>query len=291
MHAYTLDPAALLGRGGESEVYAVDAERVLRVYKAGAPGDYIARRAEFYASLQKQQPPFELPYVLESGLLDGRIYTIERRMRGSDFATVLPTLSGAQRERALTSYLHTAGRIGTLTFPEQPFGELLAPGEALQHTSWPAFLWARLQQTFSRSRRHLVRDVPRIDDVTEHVRAELKTLDGFGRKSLVHGDYFPGNCYIDAALEVYGVGDFGYTTVVGDARMDLAGAVAYLEVVDGYRAEDTAFLMALLAEWYGGDIARWIDLYRLYYSFYFSDCIDADPRTYRWCVRNLSAAT
>jgi putative membrane protein len=287
---FNVTPAGLLGRGGESEVYALDAGRVLRIYKAGAPEDYIARRTEFYAALQARQPPFELPDVLESGVIEGRRYTIERRMRGSDFAAVLPSLSGADRERALTSYLRTAGLIGTLTFPEQPFGELLAPGEPLQHVSWPAFLWERMQQTFSRSRTHLVRDVPRIDAVVQHVRAELAALEGIAQRSLVHGDYFPGNCYIDAALDVYGVGDFGYTTVVGDARMDLAGAVAYLEVVDGYRPEDTPFLMRLLAEWYGGDIARWIDLYRLYYSFYFSDCIATDPRTYAWCVHNLSVA-
>jgi putative membrane protein len=286
---FNVAAADLLGRGGESEVYALDESRVLRVYKPDASADYIARRAHFYAALREQAPPFDLPDVLESGVTEGRPYTVERRMRGRDFAAVLPSLRGPERERALASYLRTAGRIGTLRFPQHPFGELLTPGPALQRDTWPAFLWDRLQQTFARTRAHLLRDVPQIDAVAAHVRAELDALDGFAEKSLVHGDYFPGNCYIDETLDVYGVGDFGYTTIVGDGRMDLAGAVAYLEVVDGYRPEDTPFCMRLLGEWHGEGIERWIALYRLYYAFYFSECIEVDPRTYAWCVRNLAA--
>ena len=289
VEGFPITPADLLGRGGESEVYALDAARVLRVYKPGIPAAYVARRAAFYALLQQQGPPFALPDVLASGEVAGRLYTVERRMHGRAFADALPHLSGADRERALTSYLRTAAQIGTLSFPERPFGELLTAGPPLTRASWPQYVWDRLQLTVSRSRPHLLRDVPRIDDVVAHVRAELRALDGFSEKRLVHGDYFPGNCFIDDALEVYGVGDFGYTTVVGDPRLDLAGAVAYLEVSDGYRPEDTPFLMGLLGAWHGPEIGRWIALYRLYCALYFSDCIEADPHTYAWCVRNLNA--
>jgi aminoglycoside phosphotransferase (APT) family kinase protein len=119
------------------------------------------------------------------------------------------------------------------------------------------------------------------------MRAELRALEGFQEKCLVHGDYFPGNVFVDDRLTICGVGDFGYTTVVGDSRMDLAGAVVYLEVVDGYRPDDTAFLTRLVEERYGRDMLRWIDFYRLYYSFYFSRCKVDDPRTYEWCIGNL----
>lgn len=286
---FPVTPDDLLGRGGESEVYALDAARVLRVYKPGMPAAYVARRAAFYAHLQQQRPPFALPEVLERGVVDGRLYTVERRMRGRAFADALPHLSGADRARALTSYLRTAAQIGEINFPERPFGELLTAGEPLTRDAWPQYVWDRLQRTFSRSRPHLLRDVPRIDTVVVHVRQELRALEGFAEKRLVHGDYFPGNCFIDDALEVYGVGDFGYTTVVGDPRLDLAGAVAYLEVSDGYRPADTPFLMGLLEQWHGPGIARWVALYRLYCALYFSDCIESDPHTYAWCVRNLRA--
>jgi putative membrane protein len=281
--------ADLLGRGGESEVYALEGARVLRVYKEGMDPGYVARRAALYALLEARRPAFELPVVLESGVEGGRLYTVERRMRGRDFAAALPTLHGAERERALASYLRTAAQIGALRFPEEPFGELLTPGEPLRRDSWPEFVWDRAQQALADSLPHLERDVPRIHELLAHVRAELRALEGLAEKALVHGDYFPGNCYIDDTLNVCGVGDFGYTTVVGDPRLDLAGAVAYLEVTDGYRPEDTPLMMRLLAEAYGPEMARWIGLYRLYCALYFSVCFDSDPRTYAWAVRNLNA--
>lgn len=286
---FHITPADLLGKGGESEVYALDGGRVLRIYRPGASVAYLERRHAFYALLLQQRPPFELPEVLASGVAEGRYYTVERRMTGRAFAAALPALSGAARERALASYLLVAEQVGSLRFPERPFGELLSPAEPLQRESWPQFIRDRVQQTLAVSRPDLEQDVPRLEAVLAHVEAEIGALEGFGEKRLVHGDYFPGNVYIDDDQQVCGVGDFGYTTVVGDRRMDLAGAVAFMEVVDGYRPDDTPLLMRLLTERHGPGITRWAGLYRLYYSLYFSPCKLDDPRTYAWCVGNLRA--
>ena len=284
---FHITPADLLGKGGESEVYALDDARVLRIYKPQVPVDYVERRQAFYALLHEQRPPFELPLVLERGTAGDRVYTVERRMCGHDFAGVLPALEGGDRRRALTSYLQVAEQLGAIQFPARPFGELLTAGAPLQRDSWAQFLWDRLQQTYRFSRADVEQDVPGVDAILAHMRAELRALEGFQEKRLVHGDYFPGNVFVDDRLTICGVGDFGYTTVVGDSRMDLAGAVVYLEVVDGYRPDDSAFLMRLVEERYGRDMLRWIDFYRLYYSFYFSRCKVDDPRTYEWCIGNL----
>ena len=281
-------PPELLGKGGESEVYALDHARVLRIYKPQAPVDYIEQRQAFYAQLHEQQPQFELPLILESGTIGDRIYTVEQHMCGCAFADVLPTLEGAGRKRALTSYLDVAEQIGTIQFPDRLFGEIFTIGEPpLQRDSWSQFVWERLQQTYCVSRPNVEQDVPGVDTVLAYVRAELRTLEGFQEKSLVHGDYFPGNVYINDRLNICGVGDFGYTTVVGDPRMDLAGAVGYLELAAGYHPDDTAFLMHLVEERHGMDMVRWLDFYRLYCSFYFSRCKADDPQTYTWCIRNL----
>ncbi len=285
-HATSAD---LLGKGGESEVYALDTTRVLRVYRAGARVDYAERRRAFYALVQEQRPPFELPLVLESGVDGDRFYTVERRMCGHAFADVLPALKGTNRERALASYLYVAEQIGTIRFPHWSFGEVLTADEPLQRPAWSQFLWARLQQAYRVSRSDVEQDVPDVTAILAHIRSELQALAEFQEKRLVHGDYFPGNVYIDDDLNICGVGDFGYTTVVGDARMDLAGTVVFLEVVDGYHPDDTSFLMRVVQERHGSDIARWIDFYRLYYSFYFSGCKADDPRTYAWCIHNLQS--
>src|SRR4051794_21887492 len=121
-HTHIITPQ-LLGKGGESEVYTVDDARVLRIYYRGTKRRYIEQRMGFYALLHEHHPSFELPFVLEIGTAVGRFYTVEHRMFGRAFAGVLPALAGDDRRRALASYLRVAGQIGSIRFPERPFGE------------------------------------------------------------------------------------------------------------------------------------------------------------------------
>jgi putative membrane protein len=287
---FGLTPADLLGSGGESQVYALDAERVLRIYKAGVPGAYIAGRQALYDEIRAEQPPFEIPYVLERGARDGREYVIERRMRGRDFAAVLPTLAGRRRERALRSYLAVAVQIGAIRMPDRPFGELLVARNPLRTATWPAYLRASMQRALADSRADLDSDVPGIAALLARLDITLDTLAGFEQRALVHGDYFPGNVFIDDTDTICGVGDFGYTTVVGDPRMDTAGALAFLEVTHGYRDEDVALLSGELQARGDSELLAMVAFYRLYYAIYFSICKQSDPHTYQWCMRALREA-
>ncbi len=284
---FGLTDADLLGQGGESRVYALDPTRVLRLYASDASLAYIQARQDFYGWLADQQPPFATPQVLEHGVIEQQPYAIERRMNGRDLAQALPPSTGDGRARALSSYLDVATRIGTIHLPDQRFGEILFPQGAVQRDSWPHFLWDRAQQTLAISRGDLIQDVPQLDRLLADFHTRLTALEPVTTKALVHGDYFPGNVFVDDANTVYGIGDFGYSTVVGDPRMDVAGAIMFLEVVEGYRAEDTRFLLRELPARAPGLSRDIIDLYRLYYSFYFSHCKRDDPSTYWWCVGNL----
>jgi Ser/Thr protein kinase RdoA (MazF antagonist) len=284
---FGLTPAALLGKGGESTVYALDPTRVLRIYGPGASLAYIQARASFYAQLAARHPPFATPLILDHGMIDECRYTIDQRMHGSDFAQILPQLTGRDRERALISYLDLSTHIGTIEFPDAPFGEMLLPHQPLQRDTWPQFLCDRVQQALGTSRSDLEQDVPQIDRLLAGFRARVLQALSTSTKALVHGDYFPGNVFIDDTLTVYGVGDFGYSTLVGDPHMDVAGAVMFLEVVGGYQQADTQVLLRHLQAQPGGVSADSIELYRLYYSLYFSFCKHSDPALYAWCIENL----
>jgi aminoglycoside phosphotransferase (APT) family kinase protein len=250
----------------------------------------VQARQHFYMQLAARQAPFVIPTVLDQGVIDEHPYTIEQRMRGHAFAAVLPQLTGGDRVRALTSYLDLATQIGTIEFPDAPFGELILPG-TLQRDRWPGFLWDRAQQTLQRSRQDLEHDVPQLDRLLDAFHGRLLPMRTLQTKRLVHGDYFPGNVFIDDTLTVYAVGDFGYSTVIGDPRMDIAGAIVFLEVVEGYQPADTQLLLDYLPQ-SGADLSGdIIELYRIYYSLYFSHCKQDDPTTYAWCIRNLRAYT
>ena len=286
---FWVDTSSRLGWGGESEVYALDAGRVLRVYWPGASAAYAERRRDFYVWLTEQGLPFELPLVLETGIAEDRIYEVERRMRGRVLSGVLPVLAGADRERALASYLRATEVIGGITLDDRRFGEMLVANEPLQRDTWSSFLCDRLMRSYEVGRPDLAEDVSGIEEILTRVLADLRALEPFSARRLVHGDYFPGNVYVDEDFEISGIGDFGYSTVVGDPLMDVAGAVAFLEVVNGYRPPDSIFLTRLARERHGDDVVRRLDLYRLYYSFFFSGCKADDRRTYNWGVGNLTS--
>ena len=43
----------------------------------------------------------------------------------------------------------------------------------------------------------------------------------------------------------------------------------------------------MAVERHGTETAYWIEVYRRFYGFYFSDTFEFDPSTYGWCLRQL----
>ena len=288
LNRFDLNEEHLLGKGSESTVYAMDEAHVLRIYRDLIGWDYVEARRAFYAELAAHELPFVVPHIYTIGSWVGHLYTVERRMAGQDFGVVLPTLTGAARQKALGSFLDAAAALGRVSLPDKPYGELLAEPR-LQRDDWQEYLAARMEQTLAHSRADLDADVPKFDAVLELIFSQLPLVGDTPPKSLVHGDFFPGNVFIDADLTICGVGDFSYATVVGDARQDLAGAVWLLGAMRDARADDATFLREQVAARWGEELLPIIDFYKLYYSIYFSGCKLDDPTTYWWCVENLRA--
>ncbi|HMP41908.1 MAG TPA: phosphotransferase, partial [Roseiflexaceae bacterium] len=186
--------------------------------------------------------------------------------------------------------LDTAAQIGSVTFADRPYGELLPLPASIHTQHWPDYLRARAAATLALSRGDLAADLPDAERVLQQLDADLQRLGDPAQRTLVHGDYFPGNVFVDHHFTTYGVGDFGYTTLVGDPRMDLAGALAFLELTPGYQPEDSRLLSDALQARGGDHLLDVLQIYRRYYAVYFSLCKDSDPPTYAWCVGVLRAA-
>jgi putative membrane protein len=287
LNEFGVTPADLLGRGGESEVYALGNERVLRIYKQGVSPAYVELRRAFYADLERRGPPFEVPGALEAGERGGRLFVVERRMRGRDFGAVLPQLRGAERERALASFLEVAAQIGAIAMPGLPFGELLMPSDPIRRASWPQYLWDRAQRSLAASRADLDQDLPELDAAMARFQEDLAQVAGLADGALCHGDYFPANVFIDSSHTICGVGDFGYTTVVGHPLMDVAGAVAYIELADSGGPADAELMARIVAERHGAAALDIVRLYHAFYALYFSFCKGSDDHAYWWAVRSL----
>jgi putative membrane protein len=290
------DRERLLGEGGESQAFALDDDRVLRLYRAGhesATIPVVDQLRQLYGFWARASPPagfgVQLPLVLDAGVSHGRSWTIDRRFAGGSLSSWLPTAAVADRRMALTSLLDAAEAMSRLPMPVAGFARLVGDGAPQTYGTLVELLSAMLAGPTSRSHDDLARDVPDVARAWEQLQRDLgqRTVT----PTLVHGDLGAPNAYVstgEGGPRVTGVGDFSPHTVQADPLMDLTGAVAFLELEPYDEAvADSEWLLGLAVQRYGPDVARWIGVYRRYFGFYFSDTAEADPRTYAWCLRQL----
>ena len=296
------DRDRFLGEGGESQVFALDADRVARVYRAGhesATSPVVSQLQQLYGFWSRTVAPgtlgLELPLVLDAGTTQGRSWTVDRRFAGGSLSTWLRSADLGDRRAALASLLDAAEGLSRLPMPVPGFARLVGDGAPQTYGSLVELLSAMLAGPTSRSRDDLARDVPHVSRAWERLQRELaqRTVT----PTLVHGDLGAPNVYVthDATTgqgpRVSGVGDFSPHTLQADPLMDLTGAVAFLEL-EPYEAavSDSEWLLGVAVQRYGPEVAHWIGVYRRYFGFYFSDTAGLDPRTYAWCLRQLDAA-
>jgi putative membrane protein len=278
----------LLGSGGESEVFALDHERVLRIYRA-APGRTADQLRPLYDSWRGVDIGLELPMIMEMGELNGQFYTVDRRFSGRNFSSWLQQADMAQRRSALISFLDATERLQRLSSPVPGFARLIGDRAPQQFGTLGELLTNMLWGPLQASRARLERDVPGVSEVWSRLHTDLAQRSV--APALVHGDICPPNAYISQGPQgpvVTGMGDFSPHTLHADPLMDLAGAVIFLELEPYAEAPaDAAWLQAVAVERHGRDIIGWIEVYRRYYGFYFSNAYEFDPNLYAWCLRQL----
>jgi putative membrane protein len=289
---FRIDRRALIGSGGETEVFALDPYRVLRVYRAGheSPAATAVPLRQLYGFWSGVDIGVQLPLTYDIGERSGRLYTVDRRFVGQNFATWLSTAPTDARRTALVTYVQAANRLAQLPSPVPGFARLVGVGAPQTYDSLAALLWAMVSGPVSRSRNRLAADGVRVDEVLTRLFAEVgaRTVT----PALVHGDLCPENAYVslgpDGQPWVSGIGDFSPHTHHGDPLMDVALGVAWIEMgrYPDARA-DGAWLTGLAVDRFGPDLAHWIGVYRRFYGLYFSDTFAVEPSTYAWCRTQL----
>ena len=267
----------LLGEGGESRVYAWDDDHVLRVAKgAWTPGD---RRAVSDV-IDRSAVPFAVPREVARG--PG--WTIEERVPGRSLDWWMGFLDGVDRRRALEAYARAALEVVDLAAEFDFFGEVCG---TVRCATWPDFLRTKASAVVELSGPWLRSDVPAFDAVFERFLTDCDLVSDVTTARLVHGDYFPGNVVTAEDLSLAGVIDFGVLTLAGDPRMDLAGALWFVDCVDTFRPGDDDVVMGVVSPHVPAEV---LDLYRRYYALFFSFARE-DTRLYSWCVRHLASST
>jgi aminoglycoside phosphotransferase (APT) family kinase protein len=281
--------ADLVGVGGESNVYALGADRILRIPRSRGPD--AAKFADIKVFLDgiAGRLPFATP-AIEEIASDGS-YVIEKRLRGRAMSDILLDLDGERRRTAFGNYVAAIDAIGTIALPDRPYGHLLAPAPVTAD-DWPTFARRNLERFLKRNRATIAREAGDPDRLFAKALDLSAALPALPPKVLVHGDYFTGNVLLDDRLEVSAVIDFGVYTVVGDRTLDFASAYFPCEVTRESRPQDAGLVRDLLVERHGSGISPAIRFYRALFAFEMADpayAAEPYPKLFGWSIAMLKA--
>jgi Ser/Thr protein kinase RdoA (MazF antagonist) len=243
------DAPALLGRGGEASVYALDPERVLRIQRPGAKENSVRARASLLDELRSSADrlSFSIPRVLEIDFVAERWVSVETRLPGRSLESELETVVGPEREALIRLYLSAANELGDLTLSRRFFGEL-HEGDPIRGQTWRDYLERRARHSLELG-----------GDVYSSLSpSELTAPFEEPRTSaLVYLDAYPGNVLVEEG-GVTAILDFGGGVLIGDPRFNALAAATYLS------GEDRAIGEAWLAErgvTPTGPFRRWLAAY------------------------------
>ena len=248
----------------------------MRLFRRGATAEGVSTRTALLNEIAaaSQHLPFETPIVFAEGTAQDRIYTIEKRIAGTALLTALAESDRHTRNGLIEQYMETAWLLSTIDIQRPYFGELCRD-DAVQTPTLQDYLSKRAKRSLRGS------SFANIDT------GELAAMVGepIDEPAFVHLDYFAGNV-MAAGGRISAVIDFGYSSIIGDRRMNPVIAAAYLTTAhitpivtqaDRNIAFDWLKKRDLLD--YYERIEKWLAAYWLFAS--------DDVELYNWCCSIL----
>jgi len=278
LERFGISAADELGRGGEAAIYALDDDRVLRLYHEGAMDD-VARRNDLLLRIRAENAAFryELPEPLDAGVIDDHVFSIERRLSGVSLIEALGKVSLDRRRSLIESYMDAAWDFGTLTLRDGPaFGDLCRD-DAITASSGRRYLQRRVAASVAGSD-HSTLDTNNLVDQL----GEIATNDA--DVGLVHLDYFAGNVMVTGD-RVTAIIDLGYSTVRAHRALTALAAAAYLvprispPALDADRTVAIDWLRSRGLANLVDPVTRWLAAFWLF--------VRDDPAVAAWCAEVL----
>lgn len=275
-----------IGKGGEGFVFNVNKETVLKVY-LGATKQYLEELIAIQKRLTAAQLPYATPQIFRIGESGDLYYTMERKLAGKQLETIFPTLSGDQKLKVLKNFIEAIEPLKGVGVSELPYGQLIKTEECIQANTWLEYLTSKLDQRVKRNIKNLGRDVMDMTNKVELIKAQLEQyLKGEIEKHLVHADYYLSNVLVNEDLEIRALLDFSVHAVVGDHRLDLA-SINFLTFCPQIQPAHYEYVCDLISQTYGEDISVYLDLYGIFYAFYYAGGENGSD-IYRWCLSILN---
>ncbi len=278
-----IDHPVLLGKGGEGWVYQYEENSALKIYPRSSDIEYLRNTQKFQDTLSKAKFSFATPQIEEIGEIDGILYTIEKRLHGTQMDKKIIDLPTADRQRLYRSYYEAIRQVGSVTFANLPYGQITDSKDTVRSESWTDFLITTLDRKLIKNGAELKHKILHLDEKVSMYKALIKSHLKSEKHQLVHSDYFLNNVLVDDLLNISAVLDFSVHAVVGDPLLDIAGVLTWNEIDPHVHPDDYMFLYDVAKSDYGGDIQTFADLYLIFSSFYFSDMDDPS-----FSIKNLN---
>ncbi len=292
LHTYGISGEQHLASGMEADVYALDPNRVLKLYTNTTSLDQLTTLKHFYNSLDTAAVAFSLPQIESIAIEDGVIVSIEKRLYGTRLADRLPSLNAAQLEAVMRNYISAVHTISHITMQTGFDRYKLFDEEGISHKAhgdWHTFLVRFLAGKLTQLQPYLERDVTRFATKLAHIN-QILAQPYAGENRLIHGDFFPGNLLVDEKLQATALLDFGMMTMLGDPLFDIATGWVLFDMYDalklGARARFLPILLETVGEKMRGRLHRYVLIYSLLTANTYSPtCEDGH---YAWCAANLN---
>jgi hypothetical protein len=273
-----VDPAELLGYGGEACVFAYGNEQIVRIHHAEADGAAVEARSALLSELRPHHGrlSFAIPHVCELRVIAERFVTFEPRLHGQTLARALREVRGTRRGELLLSTLEASRALSRLPLTRPWFGELCQV-PPIRAPSWKEYLRRRARTSLARAGEAFAG----VDVEALCLPFEEPETPGF-----VHLDLYPGNVLVDGS-SVTAVLDFGSVPVFGDPDFDPLTVMVYLrgEMTDGVDESDHTVCRQWLER---AGLADRLDPAERWVAAMWSFAVD-DAKVQSWCRRVLLA--
>jgi hypothetical protein len=242
---FGIDRSSLHAVGTEAQVYALESDRLLKVYSNPEELNKMLVLRDFYAMVDASGASFQIPEILGVKREGEVLGVIEKKLSGEPLAEAMAKYGDEEQKVAIGAYFDTAWAMGELGLVSLPDRFLLfdSKGESsVQDQDWNGYLRKLINQKIEKLEKPLGKLV---DDFPEKREQFAKLFAGsFGGKiSVIHGDFFPGNVLVESPSSVTGVIDFGMFTMFGDRMFDMATSWLFHTM---YSDNDTAARSELL---------------------------------------------
>ena len=276
----SLDDPVFLGAGEDAWAFALSDTEAIRVFPQASKG-FVSELVQLYDRLQGHPFSFQCPRIHEVRVHEGIVYTIEARLPGRPMGEFCREADGEARRRVLRNYLKALLELGEVEIGDRDFGGLSVSAVWPTAGTWKEFLRRGLEASWRKVGSGLTEEFADLPRIVSRLEVLIEERMDWDRKSLVHGDAYPGNVLVDDDGEVATILDFGRYSLVGDPRLDVAIAIELTEMVGSFTPEDTEYLRGLTEE----DPAA--AAYRAWTAIVLASMYRGDSRIVRKCTRTL----